>query len=150
MAMPPAVAETPAPMADDTEQPPADDASASDDSGSEDDAGSENVLLTVCKEADGTYSLIKGDEEDADGMDAAGSSDVEGTSEEAGKQTFDSKGALLKAILDILNEDEASASGDTGSSEDQFQDGFSGASAPPAGAGSKVGAGTASPLAQKY
>lgn len=149
MAMPPAVAETPAPMADDTDAPPAVDASASDDPGSE-DAGDENVLLTVCKEADGTYSLIKGDEEDADGTDAAGSSDTAGTPEEAGKQTFDSKGALLKAILDILNEDEASASGDTGSSEDQFQDGFSGASAPPAGAGSKVGAGAAQPLAQKY
>lgn len=143
MALPPAVADTPAPMADDTDAP-ADDTSAADDSGAE-DAGDENVLLTVCKEADGSYSLIKGDEEDADGADAAGSGDTPGTPEASGKQTFEDKGALLKAILDILNEDEASAGGDGGSSEDQFQAGFGGAPTAPAG-----GAGAAQPMAQKY
>jgi hypothetical protein len=81
------------------------------------DAGDEDVLLTVCKEADGTYSLVKGDEQDADGADTAGSAAP------ADKQTFDSKGSLLKAILDILNEDEESAGGE-GSSGDQFQAGF--------------------------
>lgn len=128
-----------APMSDDAADPDDQDTDAgAPDQGddSDDDAGSEDVLLTVCKEADGTYSLIKGDEEDADGEDTAGSADQAGSPEASNKQTFDSKGALLKGILDILNEDESS----TGAGgEDQFQAGFSGGSG-----------GTAAPPAQKY
>ena len=94
--------------------------------------GDENVLFTVCKEPDGSYSLIKGDEEDASGMDAAGSADMETPAEDTNKQTFTSPGALLKAILDMLNEDAAAASGE-GAPEDEFQSGFSGEEAPAAG-----------------
>lgn len=110
------------------------DATGSDAGGDTDQPGDEDVLLTVCKEADGTYSLIKGDEEDADGADAAGSAT------DADKQTFDSKGALLKAILDILNEDEESSGGAAGGGGDQFQAGFD-ENAPPK---------PAAPMAQKY
>lgn len=100
-----------------------------------DEPGDENVLLTVVKEADGTYSLIKGDEQDASGMDAAGSADAEGAGAEAeggapdeNKQSFNSKGALLKAILDILDQDESAGEGSDGGG-DQFEAGFAGADA---------------------
>lgn len=140
MALPPV-----APAADDAAPAPPDDtaAAADDTAAPEGEEDTSDVLLTVCKEADGTYSLIKGDEEDADGADMAGSADVDGTPEQAGKQMFDSKGALLKAILDILNEDESSGGAD-GSSEDQFQSGFGAGAAPPAPAAPP------SPMPQKY
>lgn len=125
-----------APMPDDAA--PADDAAAPVDAGT-DEPGDENVLLTVCKEADGTYSLIKGDEQDADGMDAAGSADVAGSPEQSNKQTFDSVGSLLKGILDLLNEDKASA-GAPGDADDQFNAGFD----------ENAPAKPASPMAQKY
>lgn len=106
----------PAPMADDMD-PAGGDGGAPADTGT-DEPGDEDVLLTVCKEPDGTYSLIKGDEEDADGADTAGSATADN------KQTFDSKGSLLKAILDVLNEDEEPAGGDGAGAGDQFQAGF--------------------------
>ena len=59
-----------------------------------------------------------------------------GASDDDSGQTFDSIGALLKGILDVLQED-ASSEGAPGSAEDQFQSGFSDDSAPtPAGSGS--------------
>lgn len=95
-----------------------------------DDEPDEEVLLTVTKRADGSYCLHKGDEpEEGEGGDEGG---------EADEQTFDSKGALLKGILDVLNaeEDEGGAAGGS----DQFQAGFD-ESAPPK---------PATALAQKY
>lgn len=139
MAMKPADAAA-APMGADEEDPAAG-ADAGADTGADDaeEPGDEDVLLTVVKEKDGTYSLIKGDEEDADGADAAGSADMPGA-DASNKQSFDAPGPLLKAILDILAEDQSSAGAD-GSSEDQFQSGFKADSpeAPPA-----------APMAQKY
>lgn len=130
MAMSPTdAAAPPAPMPEDAG---AADPGAAGDDGTE-EAGDEDVLLTVCKEPDGTYSLIKGDEQDADGADAAGSATEEGT----GKQTFDSVGSLLKAILDVLKADQESGGGEGG---DQFQAGFD-ENAPPK---------PSSPMAQKY
>jgi hypothetical protein len=88
-------------MTDDDAARPSDDMgapAAGDDAAADPDADTGEVLLTVCKEADGTYSLIKGDE-DEPGEESAGG-------ENANEQTFDSKGALLKGILDMLNEDE--------------------------------------------
>lgn len=134
MAKPPMTADA---APDDMEDPadaPADTGDAG-DAGAEDteEPGEENVLFTVCKEPDGTYSLIKGDEQDASGMDAAGSADMENPA--TAKKTFDSPGALLKACLDILNEDE----GGEGGGDSQFQAGFD-ESAPPKPPG----------MAQKY
>ncbi len=94
-----------------------------DEEGEEEEKG--EVLLTVMKEEDGTYRLIEGDEdEEEEGEEGEGEEGgaMAGGEEEEGK-TYDSKGALLKAILDILNEDEASE-GEPGSSGDQFQAGF--------------------------
>ncbi|MGC8534910.1 MAG: hypothetical protein ACP5QR_05180 [Rhizomicrobium sp.] len=108
---------------------------------SDDDDGDEDgeVLLTVLKNSDGTYELIDGDEDGDDdddaGQGAAGAAG--GAADGAGSasggpegQTFDSKGALLKGILDLLNEDE-----DQGGSD--FETGFAGgSSASGPGAGS--------------
>ena len=96
------------------------------------------VLFTVCKEADGTYRLIMGDEEDAaaEGGKAVGEDDdAVGMTDEAPGKIYDSPGALLKAILDVLNEG-MSSEGAEGSSEEQFQEGF--------------GEDAAAPIAQKY
>lgn len=100
----------------------------------EEETDDESVpLLTVFKEADGTYSLVKGDDPDT-GIDDIGAADsgvdagagaVEGEDiDQPGRQTFDSPGALLKAILDILNEDEAAAGGEEGTADEQFEAGF--------------------------
>lgn len=117
------------------------------DSGADTDSG--EVLLTVMKMGDGTYKLIKGDEDDtgdtgegASADDAAAGPDASAPAGGAGDdmtsmaggmggsaapadegQTFDSVGALLKGILDIVKEDSAS-DGAPGSSQSQFESGF--------------------------
>lgn len=138
MALPPADAAAPA-MEEDAGAPaPADDPGAG-DAAPEEEGDSGEVLLTVCKEADGTYRLIQGDEEDAEPA-AGGEAEGAGATDEGSGKVYDSKGTLLKGILDILNEDEQSA-GAGGSSEDQFQSGFGGAAG---------GAAPAGPMLQKY
>lgn len=134
MALPPAAA-----PADDASvaAAPMDDAGAmaADAGGAEEEEGG-NVLLTVLQEADGTFRLIQGDEDDSGGMAA---DEGMGATDEGEGKVYDSKGALLKAILDILNETDSAAGAD-GTSEDQFQSGFGaapggGAAAPPGPAG---------------
>ena len=71
------------------------------------------VLLTVNKNADGTFQLITGDEPEPGAEDA----------EPAGEQ-FDAPGPLLKAILDIIR----GAGASTGEAE--FNEGFTGSAAP--------------------
>lgn len=105
-----------------------------------DDTDSGTVLLTVTKMPDGTYQLVQGDEDEGDegdagegaddtGAAAAAGGDTSDTDTDAGAedepqpQSFDSKGALMKGILDILNEDEA---GSSGSAQRNFDAGFSG------------------------
>lgn len=119
------VGDTEVPMVEETEAP------------AEEEEPGHTVLLTVCKEADGTYRLIQGDEDDeyvgGEAEDeSVGAEPVEG---EVGK-VFDSPGALLKAILDVLNEDQ-SAEGAEGTGDEQFEAGFTGgepAAAPAGGA----------------
>lgn len=127
MATPPMSAASAAPPAD----PTADLSMSGGDAG---DGGTEgDVLCTILKNADGTYTLIDGDEDDGDTSDGSadgGAGDAGGDS--AGQQ-FDSVGGLLKAILDLLKEDESSDGAD-GSSGDQFQAGYD-ESAPAAPAG---------------
>lgn len=126
MSTPSAAPSAPPPMSD--AAAPADDFGAVAEGAEE--PGSEDVLLTVCKEPDGSYSLIKGDEQDADGADTAGSAT------ESDKQTFDNIGALLKAIMDLLQADERADGAEGG---DQFQAGFDENTAKPA-----------SPIPQKF
>src|SRR3990167_5254281 len=98
MAKPPQVIGAPQAGDDDTKPLTDDIVPAADDAGegvAEEDAGLE-VLVTGCKEADGTYRLIQGDMEDAE---AAPEGEGMGTMDEEPGKIYGSPGALLKAIL---------------------------------------------------
>lgn len=135
MAKPPVTVEKPAEMADE-DQPDAMIPSGGDAAGGEEDGDGKTVLLTVCKEADGTYRLIPGDEPEPEEGD-----DGEASGEDMGK-TYDSIGSLLKAILDMLNAKAGDEGTDEASGEDEFQKGF--------GADAAAGAAGGAPMAQKY
>lgn len=95
------------------------------DAGAADGAG--QVLLTVLKNQDGTFTLQEGDKGDGGSIGEDG--------EQAGQdKTFDSAPALMKGILDCLRKDEAKSEG---SPQASFEAGYSGDSAPAA----KPGAG---------
>lgn len=109
--------------------------------GAADDAGGDdNVVVTICKNGDGSYTVYAGDEpeggdsdmsgEDADAMGPGGAAPaVQG-------QPADSVGAALKIAMDLLKSD-ASGGSAPGNADDQFAAGF-GATPPSA------------PVAQKY
>lgn len=123
-------------MADPAMAGPMVDAPPTDDQGTDQPAGPA-VLLTVLDLGDGTYKLIEGDEdEDQDaGGDTAGgggsmapgsdAAPIGGGDQGSEGQTFDSVGALMKGILDVLQKSEAGADG---SEDDNFDAGYSGAS----------------------
>lgn len=84
-----------------------------------------DVLCTITKSGDGTYTVYAGDEPEGDeGGDMAGGA---GTGTAPQGVPADSPGAVLKAVLDILKADQSGG----GAAEDNFQSGFSGASTPP-------------------
>lgn len=104
------------------------------DDGSQ-DSGSTTVV-TICKEADGSYMVYAGDApEDGEGDegDAGGGGDMgapQGT-------PADSVGAALKAAMDVLKQDE------NGGAQSEFDAGFTGGSAaspakPPMAAGASA------------
>lgn len=118
------------------------------------------VLCTIMVGQDGTYTLIAGDEDG--GAESGGSDGAQidappdtgavpggmepnngagGAASPQGQQ-FDSVGALLKGVLDLVKEHEASASG-AGSDQDNFAAGFSGGQAGGA-------SGSANPIGQKF
>lgn len=107
------------------------------------------VLCTICKEPDGTYTLIRGDAEDTpaaeEGADALA---PEGGAVAPSDQnmSFDSPGALLKGVLDILNEDAGTGDGGGATGDEEFEAGYAGATA----AGGAAAAGAASPMPQKF
>ena len=156
---------------------PADDdaATGADDTGADaggdegEDQGGSTVLLTVMNNHDGTYVLIKGDEDEDEGegapegegggeggadegdtgMPAAGAEPGAEGGEDKG-ETFDSVGALLKGILDMVKESEANETGD-GTEDDNFAAGFTGGSAASPARGAAGAAMPASPtMQQKY
>lgn len=130
---------------------PADDddatgAAAGDDTGGDEDDDQDDgstVLLTVMVNKDGTYELIAGDEDEDEGADESGD-DAEPGEDEGGEaggggegeegggqpegQTFDSVGALLKGILDLVKNHEDMAGGE-GSADSNFNAGFEGGAA---------------------
>lgn len=101
------------------------------------DAGGEDsdVLATVVKNDDGSYTVYAGDEPDSGGGDmSTDDADAMGPAGDAAApsgQHADSVGAALKIVLDLLNADKSSE-GAPGSAEDQLAAGFSGPQAPTA------------------
>lgn len=99
-------------------------------------AGGDNVIVTICKNDDGSYTVYSGDEPDADGDDMSG--DDAGAMGSAGDATAaptaqgqpaDSVGAALKIALDLLNADKSSE-GAPGNADDQLAAGFSASQSP--------------------
>jgi len=119
------------------------DPSAGGDAG-DDSGGGGDVIVTICSNGDGSYTVYPGDEpsgggdnddtseDDADAMGPAGGAPAPGggaggpPSGGGGASQgvpADSIGAALKAALDILNADKSSE-GAPGNADDQFQAGF--------------------------
>lgn len=89
------------------------------------DSGSDEVLVTICKAADGGYTVYAGDEPD-DGGEMAGAM---GGPETAQGQPADSVGSALKLAMTILQAD-ASSEGGPGSADEQMAGGFSASQSP--------------------
>ena len=90
-----------------------------------------------------------GADEGDTGMPAAGAEPGAEGGEDKG-ETFDSVGALLKGILDMVKESEANETGD-GTESDNFDEGFAGGSAASPARGTAGAAMPASPtMQQKY
>ena len=100
------------------------------------DAGgdqSADVVCTIVKNGDGTYTVYPGDEpdsgsgdmsdDDADAMGSAGAAPAPSGGASGGVEA-DSIGAALKAAMTILQADQSSE-GAPGSADDQFAAGFS-------------------------
>lgn len=131
--------------------PAPDDGTDPTDAATPDTGATPTVLFTVMDNGDGTFTLIQGgpDADDASGdgggdTDAGASGDASGTdtgTDNSGSQgqTFDSAGALLKGILDLLKQNQDGSGG--GSSQSQFAAGFSGGDA---------GGASQPAMAQKY
>lgn len=97
---------------------------------------SSDVLVTICGNGDGSYTVYAGDEPDAssgdmsdDDADAMGGAGDAAATPPAQGQPATSIGAALKAALDILQSD-ASSQGAPGSADDQFSAGFSASKSP--------------------
>jgi hypothetical protein len=124
----------------------ADPTMGADPSGGDDSGG--DVLVTICKNGDGSYTVYAGDEPDAgsgdmsdddtDAMGSAGAAPAPTTPAPQG-QPADSIGAALKAALDILTADKSSE-GAPGNADDQLNAGFSASQSPTPATG----------MAQKY
>lgn len=110
---------------------------------SDDDAGApdtdDNVVVTICKDGQGGYTVYAGDEpeggdaadmsgDDANAMGPAGDGAAPAASAPEG-QPASSVGEALKIAMTILQADESSE-GAPGSAEDQFSAGFTGSQAP--------------------
>lgn len=118
------------------------------------DSGDSDVLVTICKNGDGSYTVYAGDEpdtgggedtseDDDDAMGAAGAAPAGGAAMGGGASQgtpADSIGAALKAALDILQADKSSE-GAPGNADDQLSAGYSAPKSPTP---------STSKMAQKY
>ncbi len=125
MALPPAAA--PSPAGPSPVPPPAIGAPMADApmDAPEEDAGEPEVVATILKNADGSYTLMKGDEPEEDMEAAPGATPAEPTSED-----FETPQALMRGLMTLLE-------GGSGA-EEAFEGGFKGGrgsdmGAPPAG-----------------
>lgn len=119
-------------MDDEDDDTGAPDAGGADDMGGEGEDQSAQVICTVLKNADGSYTVTEGDEDE--GGEGAPEDGAEGAAPggegEAGGdygQTFHEPGQVLKAVLDCLQKDQE-ASG--GSPQSHFEAGFNDDNAP--------------------
>ena len=88
---------------------PADDAAPVDDMAPAPEAeAGDTVVVTICKSADGVYTVYAGEEPEEPGEPAEGE---EPAAAPEGEKA-DSIGAALKAAMDILKQDEDQAGGD--------------------------------------
>lgn len=87
------------------------------DAGNADEGTESDVIATICQNKDGTYTLYAGDEPEEAGEAAEPGEGAEVAPE--GK-TFDTPQALLKGVMELLN--------DSGGAEDSFGKGFRGES----------------------
>lgn len=129
--MPAASAAPPPDMSVDTDADQTDMAGA-DDQGEGDDADEPVVICTVMGHKDGSFSLIKGDEDDAEegGEGAEGAAPMPGAAggesgaEDQG-QSFTSLGDLLKGVMESVKEFQSESGGS--SDQQNFEAGFAGA-----------------------
>lgn len=92
-----------------------------DDTGAGTDEGAgDQVLVTICKSADGGYTVYAGDEPE-EGAEPAEPAEGDEAAASQG-QPAESIGAALKAALDILQSDES----ESGGGQKAFDDGFAG------------------------
>lgn len=113
---------------DDTGADASQDASGASDTGGDDDSQPE-VIATILCYPDGSYGLVKGDEDD----EGAGGGESESASGgEAGgaeqPERFTEIGPLLKSVMETVKEYE-STKGGAGSESANFDAGYGGASA---------------------
>lgn len=127
MAMPPLPAAAPGPAAG--ADPTMSGAALADDMGAGDDDDDDDVILTVCKDPDGGFTLYKGDEpeDDEEGDDAGAPTAPGGTPAPGGAdadededegQHFDTAPELLRGIMQMLESDSGA--------EEAFAGGFKG------------------------
>lgn len=114
MAMPPVPA--PAAPPPDVGAPPPGAPPAANDVGNEAEGaeGADEVVLTVCKDPAGGFTLFKGDEPEEPGEGTAAEEGAEGNEPPeagAGGQHFDTPQALLKGIMELLNSDSGAEEG---------------------------------------
>lgn len=127
------------PEEDEDEAMPDDEEDAGDDAEGEGDeeeppqAAAPQVIATILKNGDGTYQLISGDEpeEGEEGPEGAPGAGGEGEEPQSQGESFDSVGALLKGVLDLVKQSDEGGSGDQGGDAD-FQQGFDQESQKPA------------------
>lgn len=100
-----------------------------DDMGAEPmDAAEPTVICTVLKNADGSYQVIAGDEPEPGGEMEEGEPAMD--EEAPAGQTFDSIGAALKGVMDILQADNEGPTGN----DTAFREGYAGPKPPASGA----------------
>lgn len=93
------------------DDPTADASNVGNDDGMADDAAPQGqVIATIMKNEDGTYQLISGDEPEG------------ATPDSPSGQSFDSLGALLKGVLEVVKTSEMAQDG--GDADEQFKAGF--------------------------
>lgn len=110
----------PSPISGDPGAVPPPDAGVDPDAGNPDEGTEDEVLATILRTSDGKLKLVAGDEpEEGEGMPPGAPGEAAGTESAAPEgQTFDTPGALMQALMPILD------GGSTDAAEKSFGDNF--------------------------